>query len=144
MIRLEVAGLDAVEKRLMEVPKKIEHKVLLDMSQIVYDKAHDAIDKHTKTGALRQSLYNRAIPGGREVGNDPKRAPHALFVHWGSKPHIIKPKNKKALRWSAGGQFVFSKIVHHPGYKGDPYLVNAARDAMRQFDTIVQNALKGI
>lgn len=143
MIRIEVAGLDAAERNLMEVPKRVERAVLMEMAQIVYDAAERGADRHTKTSALRQSLYNRAIPGGREIGHDPQRAPHALFVHWGTRPHVIKPKNKKALRWAgANGRFMFAKAVSHPGYKGDPYLVEAAREAIRRMPEIVERALR--
>ena len=143
MIRVEIAGLDAVEKHLQEVPRRVERRVLLDMAQIIYDHAERAADRHTRTGALRQSLYNRPIPHGREIGHDPQRAPHALFVHWGTRPHVIKPKKRKALRWTSGGEFVFAKFVRHPGYKGDAYLVDAAREAIRRMPEIVARAMKG-
>lgn len=144
MIHLQIAGLDAIETRLQELPKKIEGKVLRHFADFVHEKALDRADKHTKTGALFQSLYSRPIPHGYEIGNDPQRAPHAVFVHWGTKPHVIKPKKRKALRWSSGGEFAFAKRVNHPGYIGDPYLVLAARDAIRNFDSIVQQATKGL
>lgn len=147
MLRIEVAGVEEVSRHLFEVPKKVEAQVLRDMSQYIYDKAQAGADKHTKTGALLQSLYNRNIPGGREIGHDPQRAPHAVFVHWGTKPHVIKPKDKQSLRYP-GRKFyagwVFAKVVHHPGYKGDHWLTRAADDAVRNFDSIVQNALRKV
>lgn len=143
MIRLEVLGLDRLEQQLAEIPQRLERRVLLDMSRIVYDHAERAADRRTKTGALRQSLYNRPIPGGREVGHDLQRAPHAVFVHWGTRPHVIEPRNRKVLRFQpGGGPFVFARRVHHPGYEGDAYLVEAAREAVRQMPQIVAAALK--
>lgn len=66
-----------------------------------------------------------------------------MFVHWGTRPHVIKPKNKKALRWAgADGRFIFARAVNHPGYRGDAYLVEAARKAIRRMPEIVQNALR--
>ena len=141
-IRVEVIGADAAADALKAIPVKLERAVLLGMSQIVYDHAEAAADRHTKTGALRQSLYNREIPGGREVGHDPERAPHAVFVHWGTKPHDIRPKNKKSLRWAGAGGFFFSKLVRHPGYKGDAYMVEAAREAVRRMPEIVARHMK--
>lgn len=51
-------------------------------------------------------------------------------------------KKKRSLRWTAGAgggtHYVFAMHVHHPGYKGDPWLVNAADEAVRQFDAIVR------
>jgi hypothetical protein len=82
-----------------------------------------AADKHTKTGALVQSLNNSYSAGTYTIDHDLQRAPHAVFVHWGSRAHVIKPKARKALRWPAGGAFAFAKSVNHPGYRGDPYLI---------------------
>ncbi|MDP2811771.1 MAG: hypothetical protein Q8O34_16660 [Rhodocyclaceae bacterium] len=144
MIRIEIAGQDAIEKHLAGLPVKLETRVLHEMSQIIYDQAQRGADKHTKTGALLQSLYNRPIPGGRKIGHNPQRAPHAVFVHWGTRPHVIRPKNRKVLRWPSGGAFAFARKVNHPGYKGDPWLHQAANEAIRQFDAIVNRALKGL
>lgn len=52
-------------------------------------------------------------------------APYGPFVHEGSAPRMILPKNKQTLRWVSDGSFVFSKKVRHPGYKGDPFLYYA-------------------
>ena len=141
-IRVIVSGVDTVIPELRELPKTAERTVLARMSQVAYDSAQKSIDTHHKTGALRRSLYNRTIPNGREVGNDPLAAPHAKFVHWGTKPHDIRPKNKSALRWVSGSAFVFSRVVHHPGYRGDPYLLAAADNAIRQFSALVDASFK--
>lgn len=58
-----------------------------------------------------------------EVGNS-DITPYAIFVHEGTKPHIIRPKNKKGLANKKTGAF-FGKEVHHPGTKANPYLQNA-------------------
>lgn len=143
MTQTRIIGTDAVKSELLALPDKLRREVVLKMSQIAYDSAHAGADKHTDTGALVQSLYNRAIPNGREVGHDPERAPHAIFVHWGTRPHTIRPKNKKALRWAAGGKFAFAKQVNHPGYAGDAWMVRAADEAVKAFASIVDQAIKG-
>lgn len=141
-INITVNGIATVRNELRQLPDAIEASVIRQMAQIAYDSAERGADAHTKTGAMRQSLFARAIPKGREVGHDLQRAPHALFVQLGARPHVIEPKKKKALRWTAGGAFVFAKRVNHPGYRGDPYLVRAADDAVRQFAAIVDRALQ--
>jgi hypothetical protein len=88
-------------------------------------------------------VFNRAIPNGREVGHDGQRAPHAEFVLFGTRPHIIRPKDKKALRWVSGNGFVFARVVNHPGYLGDNYLETAATDAIKAMPGIVDQAIKG-
>ena len=141
-IQIRVNGVDAAKGQLRSLPEAIEASVIRQMAQIAYDSAERGADAHTKTGAMRQSLFARAIPKGREVGHDLQRAPHALFVQFGTRPHVITPSKKKALRWPAGGAFVFAKRVNHPGYRGDAYLARAADDAVRQFAAIVDRALQ--
>ena len=55
-----------------------------------------------------------------EIGNS-KLAPYAIFVHEGTKPHEIRPKNKQALKTPFGVR----KKVNHPGTKANPYLKKA-------------------
>lgn len=102
-----------------------QSETLRNVAQGVYTDVQSAADKHTKTGALARSVDMRPEGDAWFVGhaNAPK---YALFVHWGSKPHVIRPKTKRALRWAGGGRFTFAKKVNHPGYAGDPYFVRAA------------------
>lgn len=58
-----------------------------------------------------------------EIGNS-KLTPYAIFVHDGTKPHEIRPKNKKALKTPFGPR----KKVNHPGTKANPYLQNAVEN----------------
>ena len=141
-IRVLVSGVDVAVRDIRLLPKRVEQIVLARLAVVAFDAALAGIDRHTKTGALRRSLYNRLIPGGREVGNDPSIAAHARFVHWGTRPHVIIPKNKRALRWVSGNGFAFAGRVNHPGYRGDPYLINAADAAVRQYSAIVDAAFK--
>ncbi|GMV06721.1 MAG: hypothetical protein AMXMBFR53_29960 [Gemmatimonadota bacterium] len=43
-------------------------------------------------------------------------------VEFGTAPHVIEPKNKKALAWGPKGSRTVRKRVHHPGTKAQPYL----------------------
>ncbi|MDA8082292.1 MAG: HK97 gp10 family phage protein [Nitrospiraceae bacterium] len=68
-------------------------------------------------------------------------APYASFVHDGTAPHIIRPKNKKALAWPGGGHPV--KGVKHPGTKGKPFFDIAVSqiDPQKAFGEGIQNFL---
>jgi hypothetical protein len=55
--------------------------------------------------------------------------PAVLYVIQGTRPHIIRPNRRKALRWSSGGRFVFAKLVHHPGNRANNFLLKAMREA---------------
>jgi hypothetical protein len=141
-ITVRFLGISEARGLFEQLPKRLERQTILRMSQIAYDEAQAGAGRHHKTGALFRSLYNRQIPNGREVGHDPDAAPHALFVNFGTRPHVIRPKEKKALRWSAGGKFIFAKAVNHPGYAGDPYMVRAADESIRQFTTIIDEEFR--
>jgi hypothetical protein len=141
-ITIKLSGVSEAAATITKLPASLERNVLLRMSQRAYDESYSGAERHSKKGNLLASLYNRAVPGGREVGHDPQRAPHALFVNVGSKPHEIRPKDKKALRWASGGKFFFSKLVHHPGYIGDAYVIGALTTTLREFQSIVDAAMK--
>ncbi len=141
-ISIQVNGITEVKGDLLRLPDRLETEDIRQMSAIAERGVETGAASHSKSGALFQSIYNRSIPKGREVGHDPQRAPHALFVVFGTRPHKIRPKNKKALRWAGAGGFIFSRLVYHPGYIGDDYMKRAADNALRQFDTIVTNTLK--
>lgn len=135
-------GLSEATGTLRRLPAALEKTTILRMSQVAYDEAQRGAGRHNRTGALVQSLFNRAIPKGREIGHDGQRAPHAIFVQLGTRPHVILPNKKKALRWATGGKFFFAGKVNHPGYRGDAYLINAATLAVREFSSILDQALK--
>ena len=51
---------------------------------------------------------------------------YAIFIELGTKAHIIRPKNKKALFWKGASHPV--KEVKHPGTKPNPVLTRAAEE----------------
>lgn len=126
MIRITLTGQDGIEKRLARIVPQSEAAVLR-LAERIHELAFQGADRHTQKGAIIRSLGSgpRRIPGGFEIGHDSQKAPHAVFVHWGTKAHVIKPKNKKRLRFQVGGGHVFARWVNHPGYKGDPWLKHA-------------------
>ena len=143
MIELNLDGLDQVRQQFARLVPAVQQQVLNGLAQVAFDTAQRGADAHTKTGALARSLFLR--PEGEDawiIGHNQQTAPHALFVHWGTRAHIIRPRDKKALRWpsgqGAGTRFLFAQFVRHPGYEGDPWLVKAADNAVQQFDAIVR------
>lgn len=52
------------------------------------------------------------------------RAKYAHFVHDGTRPHVIRPKSKKALKflWRGKGKVVVLRQVNHPGTRARPWL----------------------
>lgn len=81
------------------------------------------------TGRLRASIQARPRvtfrgPTVRVVAD----VNYAPFVENDTRPHIIRPKKGKYLRFKVGGHVVYAKIVHHPGTKGKHFLERAVRE----------------
>lgn len=145
MIHLAVDGLAEVRRTLLRLVPDLRREVTPDLAQQALTDAQQAADRHTQTGALVRSLKLRKGPDDSyEVYHDLQVAPHALFVHWGTRPHVIRPKDKQALRWVSGDGFAFAKIVHHPGYKGDPYLLRARTAVAQQFSRVARAAFNRV
>ena len=143
MIEVNVQGLEQVRAQFQRLVPEVRDQVLKGLAQVAFDAAQQQVDTHTQTGALARSLQLRKVDDAAwSIGHNQQTAPHALFVHWGTRPHTIRPRDKKALRWpsgqGAGTRFLFAQFVRHPGYEGDPWLVKAADNAVQQFDAIVR------
>ena len=141
-ITIKVQGLKEATETLSGLMPHLTKRTILDLSQFAFDRVQEGAGRHNKTGALFRSTYNEQIPDGRRVGHNTRLAPHALFVNLGTKPHIIRPKNKKSLRWAVGGKFFFAGKVQHPGYIGDPYVIKAADASVREFARILDNQFR--
>jgi hypothetical protein len=50
------------------------------------------------------------------------RTPQLGFLIFGTRPHIIVPKTKKALRFVGRGAVVFAKRVRHPGTRKNDFI----------------------
>jgi hypothetical protein len=82
-------------------------------------------------GNLRDSIVKRIMPGKypdsmpqAQVGS---QHPIALMHHEGTKPHEIRPRVAKILRfpaaWAPGG-FALAMVVQHPGTSPNRYLTD--------------------
>ena len=65
---------------------------------------------------------------------------YAIIVEKGSKPHIIRPKNKKALYWEGAKRPV--KLVNHPGSRAKPFLIPAFESEKDKFIENLKEAIK--
>lgn len=67
---------------------------------------------------------------------------YALAVHEGTKPHVIEPKNKKALYWDGAKHPV--KRVMHPGTQANPYADRAIEQASSRMNEFISRALREV
>lgn len=90
------------------------------------------IESPTDKGFLRNSIVSE-IREQQITGKVSVKRNYGIFVHKGTKPHLILPRTRKVLAWrpKIGGKrgkgYVFSKLVHHPGTKANPFLMRAVK-----------------
>ena len=64
---------------------------------------------------------------------------YAPFVHEGTAAHDIYPRDAKALFWKSARHPV--RRVHHPGYAGNPFLVDGV---LATLDTVAGIVMTGV
>lgn len=87
-----------------------------------------------RTGELRESGKVDGVSGKgnyRAEGAVSFTAPYAVFVHEGTRPHVIRPRRARALRFEMDGRVIFAAHVNHPGTAPNPFLANAVRQVRR-------------
>lgn len=56
--------------------------------------------------------------------------PAVQYVLFGTRPHLIRPRRARALRFEVEGRVVFAQLVRHPGNRADNFMAEALRDAL--------------
>jgi hypothetical protein len=107
--------------------RRIARVEVMDATRMIFNQA--SINAPVDTGNLR-AQHRMAIKDlkGSVKGTVSNNTKYAAAVHDGSRPHIIRPKRRKALAFDPGGWegIVVRKWVRHPGTKGQPWLRTAA------------------
>lgn len=146
MIRID--GIKDINKKLRSLDKDLATDIITDTTKDAYKNIKKRALRHYVTGTMEDNIFLHVsksklegIVGiednGMMVDAKGKYVNYALFVLLGTKPHTIKPKEKKVLRYSSVNHFVFTKIVKHPGYKGDNFLQKGLNDTMGNLDSII-------
>lgn len=134
----------------MDEVKEALKKGIKNAMERSISKVHNYAATHhrftTRTGALDRSIQSEVTNGGLHgsVWLDTRIAKYGPFVHQGTRAHIIRPRNKKALRWPGKGGFVFSKVSNHPGIKKDPFLYDALDATSKEVDSIFKEEIDSV
>jgi hypothetical protein len=133
-------GMDALQARLRAVGESRQD--ILRTLQIA------AVGFAKQESPRKTSNLSRTIRPGAVTHDDAyimaggtQRVGYARPVHEGSRPHVILPRRKKALRFAPGGsrlsgsprtgsKVVFAKRVNHPGNKPNRFLVRGVKRAL--------------
>ena len=122
MIRIDTSELDRFSVdvgKLSDKTKGNVQKVLNNTGFKIETKAKGNVP--VDTGHLRRGITTKI--GDMEVIVHTSNIKYARGVEFGTRPHLIKPKNKKSLYWKGAKHPV--KSVNHPGSKAKPYLIPA-------------------
>ena len=140
-------GVEQTFNRIAEFSEERQRRAIREVTNDVFENLKLFARPHHQTGTLEGNLRHR-ISGNVGVvwiDNDNMmvnwnggRVNYVNFVLFGTRPHTIRPKTKKSLRWSGLHGFVFAKRVHHPGYRGDDFLHKAVETTFRNLDTILR------
>jgi hypothetical protein len=172
--RFEIQGLDELKRNLIRYPQisapllaRAINMSLAEMHKVTGD---DSIFQFKtarayRTGFLAQKLaINPATPSSLKGSIGPT-VKYAIFVHEGTAPHRIEPKNKPFLAWkgagwsggyvtskkgnryykSVKGDWIFTKKgVNHPGTAANPFMKRIMAAAQPEIDKHFENVLNEI
>ena len=128
LIKLSEESKDNVQKAVKKSAFNIESQA----------KKNLASNKSVVTGHLRRSVATQM--GDLEATIHTSNVKYAVIVEKGSKAHVIRPKNKKALYWKGATRPV--KQVNHPGSKAKPFLEPAVESEKDKFLENLKEAIK--
>lgn len=113
------------EDQLQRVARTSAGRVTARVTRQVFNRAR--VLSPWDTGNLRAShtVDLRVLRNKRVRGRVTTRANYAAAVHEGTPPHVIRPKRRKALKFTYRGRVVIVKKVNHPGTRGRPWLRTA-------------------
>ena len=143
MIKIDSSELNKfsiyLKTKSVEDEKKIQ-KLLKNTGMKIEASAKDNLtnNKSVDTGHLRRGIGN--FRRGMTVTVHTSNIKYAVMVEKGTKAHIIKPKDKKALYWKGARHPV--KSVRHPGSRAKPFLIPAFEKEIPYFVENLKEVVK--
>ena len=134
MIRVNVDELNKFSVNISKLSNEIEEDVKKVVKNSAFNIQKEAMSNLTKNKSVDTGHLRRGITTdirGLEAIIHTSNIKYAPMVEFGTKPHIIRAKNKKALYWKGAKHPV--KSVRHPGGKAKPYLIPAFEKEKDQF-----------
>lgn len=94
-----------------------------------------------QTRATRESIEGEVDNTSNGATGEVGAGENAARLNDGTRPHEIRARNAKALRFQAGGGVRFARSIQHPGTKPDPFLDAAADAAGEEIERAVEHAI---
>ncbi len=143
-LQIKIEGLDSLKKALEKAPEDVVNEVSKALEISLNDIRNQAlreapVNKQTGGGNLRQKILPVKMLT-RLRGEIESAAGYSVYVHEGTKPHIITIVNKKVLANRRKNQ-IFGKVVHHPGTQPNPFLKRAIDKSSKKVENNFRMAL---
>ncbi len=137
------SALDQVPASLIKVRDEAVVDMILDADRFAKEQARDKTTKPVPRTRRYLNSLHPVIMGRRgqsdfEAG-EASNVRYAPGLEFGTKPHVIKPRKKKALFWPGAAHPV--KIVHHPGNPGYFVITNAVNKVADNATSYVNRAM---
>lgn len=114
--------LSDLTKRLRKIVRIALNKAGQSYVESVKEYVKERKPWQVRTGALLQSIsYSEIEEGKILVVGESERVKYGRFLEFGTKPYIIKPRKRKALKNPTEEGYIIRKAVRHPGIKARPW-----------------------
>jgi phage gpG-like protein len=96
-----------------------------------------------RSNRLRKSVRaTKPIISGTSISSSiGTNVKYAAVHEYGTAPFTIRPKNKKALRFSVGGAFHFAKAVRHPGFPARRMIGSGVEECRENYNKALSKAI---
>ncbi len=133
------------EAYLQQLPQHVQSAFKAQLRAIAEEAAEIMREEAPeRTGRLRQSI--EILQGTEDSYLVTPLAPYAVYVEFGTRPHIITPAHASVLRFQTGnGNIVFSMRVSHPGIPPNPFIART-QDRAREiaFETMQEGIVEAV
>ena len=124
MMRVSRVDLDISEGRARAIAIGLAAPEVAKVTRQVLNRAK--VLAPVRTGRLRASgKMDLKVTYNGPTGSVSFTVKYAEWVHDGTRPHIIRAKKKKVLRFQVAGKVLYRPLVHHPGTRPRPFLARA-------------------
>lgn len=137
----DLEGVDDLEHNLSVLERDLRKRIVVDGlyegSKITYHRVKHLVPKGD--GALERSIEHKKLKSSVRIRAGSKEAYYVGWVEYGTDPHRITARRRKALTIGTG----FYRAASHPGARPKPFLrrsldetkdrvVETARDSIRR------------
>lgn len=138
-----MAIIGIVFQGLKELQKRVD--AIEDLGPVMRDLALTAVAEQKQLAPVKTGNLRRTIHVGRVTSRSAETiasAKYAAPVEFGTRPHEIRPRNRKVLRWKGAGGVVFAKRVRHPGTRAQPFMIPGAERAIASINGLRQRVIE--